>query len=602
MKRKNWCTMNKEDRGSILLTISILVSGREETTRECLDSLRSLRNRVPSELILVDTGCSPEMRIWLETQANRVISYEWNHNFADARNAGLRQARGGWFLYLDDDEWFEATTEIEKFFLSGEYQHYEGALYKVRNYEDMQGRGYRDSYLSRIVKLGSKTQFRHPLYETIYPFNMPAKLLEDFVHHYGYVSEDDANGLSKRQRNLSRLLAAIKVEPDCMRYYAELMNEYAATSEMDKSLETARTGILHYAPNRDDNNNYLDAMYANVVRCLVNLGRYKEACKETQRMLQERKISALAAATICKEITYACFRLEDYQLGLKYTEQYLCLKQVFEENRDAYLEQKTMILDTCFKEEQYRSVMGLALAMAYAGGCLEKAEQLMQKEDWQWWMKTVRTWCQNGTVEDVQKVCCSMEKISTAGLDVQYISIVYESFYLAKKTQNIVDIEKLRDMICLYCKKVVLLYEQMYRDIVLKEYPSLLPSDCKSAFGLQKALVLEEQNQEMDALQQLKEIAGCDIILGEVVRRYAAAIRQKISKRRQDQDRKRRELETLGEQVKQKALFLVEQGQQDAALVILEQLNTLLPEDDEVEEIKRRIYYKRIHDCHPDIG
>ena len=41
----------------ILLTISILISNRPDTVRKCLDSIRPLLEGVPSELILVDTGC-----------------------------------------------------------------------------------------------------------------------------------------------------------------------------------------------------------------------------------------------------------------------------------------------------------------------------------------------------------------------------------------------------------------------------------------------------------------------------------------------------------------------------------------------------------------
>ena len=40
----------------ILLSISILMSGRKET-RQCLESLVPIMEAIPCELILVDTGC-----------------------------------------------------------------------------------------------------------------------------------------------------------------------------------------------------------------------------------------------------------------------------------------------------------------------------------------------------------------------------------------------------------------------------------------------------------------------------------------------------------------------------------------------------------------
>ena len=48
--------MNKK----ILLTISILISNRLDTVRKCLDSIKPLLEQVPSELILVDTGCGEQ--------------------------------------------------------------------------------------------------------------------------------------------------------------------------------------------------------------------------------------------------------------------------------------------------------------------------------------------------------------------------------------------------------------------------------------------------------------------------------------------------------------------------------------------------------------
>ena len=45
----------------IVLSIAMLISGRKEM-KQSLDSLKSLMEAIPSELILVDTGCSKEYR------------------------------------------------------------------------------------------------------------------------------------------------------------------------------------------------------------------------------------------------------------------------------------------------------------------------------------------------------------------------------------------------------------------------------------------------------------------------------------------------------------------------------------------------------------
>lgn len=45
-----------------VLSISLLASNRKETIRKCLDSLTGIMEKVPSERIIMDTGCDRETR------------------------------------------------------------------------------------------------------------------------------------------------------------------------------------------------------------------------------------------------------------------------------------------------------------------------------------------------------------------------------------------------------------------------------------------------------------------------------------------------------------------------------------------------------------
>lgn len=96
-----------------ILTISILMSNRIDTMKKCLDSIQPLMNVIPSELILTDTGCGHEARKILESYTNNIIDFKWIDDFSAARNVGLKAATGRWFVFLDDDEWFEDTQGIE---------------------------------------------------------------------------------------------------------------------------------------------------------------------------------------------------------------------------------------------------------------------------------------------------------------------------------------------------------------------------------------------------------------------------------------------------------------------------------------------------------
>ena len=99
-----------------------------------MESIKPILEAVPSELIAVDTGCTDGSVKIVEEYADKIIKFKWCDDFSKARNTGLKAASGEWFMFIDDDEWFEDATEIIEFFNSGEYKSYGRASYLVRNY------------------------------------------------------------------------------------------------------------------------------------------------------------------------------------------------------------------------------------------------------------------------------------------------------------------------------------------------------------------------------------------------------------------------------------------------------------------------------------
>ena len=101
-----------------LLSISLLSSGRENTIEKCLLSLQPLRDRLSAEIIVVDTSVdeNKEVEEILRKYATDIVKFKWCDDFAKARNAGLKKATGKWFMFLDDDEWFEDVEDIVRFF------------------------------------------------------------------------------------------------------------------------------------------------------------------------------------------------------------------------------------------------------------------------------------------------------------------------------------------------------------------------------------------------------------------------------------------------------------------------------------------------------
>lgn len=101
---------------NIQLTISLLASDRMNTLKRCLDSITPFLRELNSELIIVATGQDPAVLALAGQYTSDIIPFTWCNDFSKARNAGLKKASGEWFLFLDDDEWFEDVSEIIDFF------------------------------------------------------------------------------------------------------------------------------------------------------------------------------------------------------------------------------------------------------------------------------------------------------------------------------------------------------------------------------------------------------------------------------------------------------------------------------------------------------
>lgn len=65
------------------------------------------------EIIVVDTGSTDGTNEFLAKQPDvRLISYEWQHDFAQAKNMALQEATGDWLVFTDADECFYQPENI----------------------------------------------------------------------------------------------------------------------------------------------------------------------------------------------------------------------------------------------------------------------------------------------------------------------------------------------------------------------------------------------------------------------------------------------------------------------------------------------------------
>ena len=178
-----------------LVTISMLVSNRIDTVEKCFESFRPLLEQIPSEFIAVDTVGDEKSDGSVDVArkyADKIVHFEWCDDFAAARNSGLKEARGKWLIYLDDDEWFDDAGPLIDFFSKPElYENYDRISMMEHSYTSASQIDYVSSKFSRISAIVPGAEFVDPVHEMLkgIVYRNEYDLKETFVHHVGYIGK-----------------------------------------------------------------------------------------------------------------------------------------------------------------------------------------------------------------------------------------------------------------------------------------------------------------------------------------------------------------------------------------------------------------------------
>ena len=278
-----------------ILSISILISRNFDGVKRCLDSLRPILDKVSSRLILTDTGCGEEVRSLIEGFADEyggiILDFEWIKDFSAARNIGLEKAKEldcEWFMYIDDDEWFDADSLSELIFFlnSKKSNNYNVATYIQRNYLDMEGTDYSDYVVDRILRISPTLHFEHRIHEEATGVGeiqggLKKKRLGVVANHFGYVYKNEEERKAKSMRNRELLLLECEEYPDNMRMRHQLVMDYFHIDEYDQAI----TMELRLIRNQNIGIYYILIYYIVVISLriiigLLNLGRnsYSRRC------------------------------------------------------------------------------------------------------------------------------------------------------------------------------------------------------------------------------------------------------------------------------------------------------------------------------------
>lgn len=404
---------------SILLSITMLVSDRISTIEKCMRSLEHLRKAVPSELIVVDTARNAACMDIVRRYADKIIPFTWCDDFSAARNAGLKEAKGQWVMYLDDDEWFESTAQLEHFFLSGEYREYHSASYLQRNYQNLEGTKWSDTDVMRLAQREKGLHFYGRIHEILMPMSMPSRFLQDYVHHYGYVYTTRQDQNRHFWRNIRLLLEMRRENPQDFHAAAQLIQEYCAAEEYFSALELCRDlrdskgcwAQLHVA-------RYSTYAVQTEMKIYLLQERFADGCRAGEEILAQKAFRDRAPFTVlARGILYgrlALFEvcLEQYEQALKYLGQFEACRDEWE----AFPNQKELdAFSSCAVYMGKEETLRLALLKLHIYKSQEKwkeAQKLLGEIPWE---ESVPSLLQE-TPEDL---CALLENVKAACTESQ---------------------------------------------------------------------------------------------------------------------------------------------------------------------------------------
>lgn len=92
------------------ISACVIVKNEEKNITQWLNNMR----QIADEIIVVDTGSTDNTLNILETAGITPYHFIWCNDFAAAKNYAIQQATGDWIVFLDADEYFDASS-VQRF-------------------------------------------------------------------------------------------------------------------------------------------------------------------------------------------------------------------------------------------------------------------------------------------------------------------------------------------------------------------------------------------------------------------------------------------------------------------------------------------------------
>ena len=308
------------------LSACIIVKDEEKHIERCLKSIYPLIQKEIAEIILVDTGSIDKTVQIAEKYTNNIFQYEWNDDFAQARNFSISKAKGEYLLIIDADEEIEkdSLNKIVELFNNNEYKKFNAFTFKEKNFIDEDLKDFGIFTRAFIFKNSKEFFYTGSIHEQP-SIMIPSKHLDAVILHYGYIANEKVKE-EKFIRNSKILKQELIKDPNNLyyRYQLSVTNEiHGDSKEALKEIDI----VINTIKNKEYNKVYL-LYYSTAARIYTSCDLHNKTIEVCNIGLtkQEDFIDLIYSKL------QAFYAMGDYDHALKYAKQYLVLLKEFKEH------------------------------------------------------------------------------------------------------------------------------------------------------------------------------------------------------------------------------------------------------------------------------
>ena len=308
------------------LSIAMMVKNEEKNLEETLKAIDLIKEKINTEIIIVDTGSADKTVEIAKRYTNKVFFHKWIDDFAKMRNISLSYCKGEWILVLDADEVIENPEEIVNLFTRNEIEKYNTATVKVRNFTDSSKKRSSLGNIYRLFKRDSDLKYVGIIHERAV-CKKPVLNTNIILSHKGYISDDYELMEYKFKRNTNLLLKHIEENGDDIYTYFQLSQSYFLAEKEKEGLVYINKAVNMIGNNDELFKEYL-FVFATYYRELYSIKEYDKCIEICKKVIEEDKniLDTYYLVATCY------FNKGNYENAIKYGEKYFQVKKSKEMN------------------------------------------------------------------------------------------------------------------------------------------------------------------------------------------------------------------------------------------------------------------------------